>query len=100
MSEYKEWPSALAGTMLILAVFSWSYDYYVLLRIVVTAIAIYCAYNLRAKKDKWWVFIGLALLFNPVVPIYATRGAWFWIDLVGAGIFLTLGRDQYDKKRA
>jgi len=100
VKNYQEWPGALAAVMLILAIFAWPYEYYVLLRWVVTAISIYVAYALGEAKDyKLWIFVGLAILFNPIDPIYRTKPFWIIADLVAAGLFLALSKKQKVVKR-
>jgi hypothetical protein len=66
------------------------YGYFTLLRFVVCAVSLYVAYKLNdVKEGSWWVwgFGLLAVLFNPIIPIYLTREQWQPIDLV-IGIFL------------
>lgn len=95
MEDYNEWPAIVAGLMLILAIFSWPYGYYILLRWVVAAAAIYLAVKLHQNGDNnLWVFVVLAILFNPITPVYGTRDFWFVPDLVGGALFLALGRMQ------
>ena len=31
---------------------------------------------------------GIAILFNPIIPIYLKRQTWFWIDLAAAAAIL------------
>ncbi len=93
MKSYHEWLGALAAVMLILAIFALPYGYYVLLRWVITAISIYVAYFLgEAKDNKLWIFVGLAVLFNPIAPIYSTKSFWIIADLVSAGLFLAFSK--------
>ncbi len=35
-----------------------------------------------------WIFGGITLLFNPIIPVVLTKSTWVLIDLVVAGIFL------------
>lgn len=68
----------------------WGYGYYVLLRWVVTGTALFvlwAAYEL--KETKWiWIMGLIALLFNPIAPIYLDKNTWVIIDFIVAGIFL------------
>ena len=99
MKNYQEWPGALAAVMLILAIFAWPYGYYVFLRWVVTAISVYVAYSLgEAKDSKLWIFVGLAVLFNPFVPIHSTKTFWVIADLVSAGLFLAFSKKGIIKR--
>lgn len=77
--------------MLSLAAFeSWPYGFYQLLRLVVAGSALYMAYHtFRAKKEGWaWPFIGIAVLFNPILPIHLTREQWFAPNVAAAAIFV------------
>jgi hypothetical protein len=82
-------PSRVAGTvsiiLLVLAVSTrWPYGFYTFLRIVVSGAAIWLgveAYQLR-KVPMAWVLGGLAVLFNPLIPIYMRRTQWRWFDFL------------------
>jgi hypothetical protein len=83
----------VAGLMLVGALFALPYGYYQLLRLVVCAVAAYGAW-LAAQGESvgWTVGLGLlALLFNPVVPVYLDRGTWAVIDVVSAGVIVASG---------
>ncbi len=81
----------IAIGMLVLAVPPiWPYGYYTLLRIVVCGVAVYATYvgynvGLRIFLVSW---IFIALLFNPIIPIYLTKEIWVLIDIIVAIIFL------------
>jgi hypothetical protein len=95
MKAYKEWPGAAGAILLILAVFSWPYGYYIFLRWAISAIAVYVAYALSESKDnKLWIFVGVMVVFNPVVPIYLERSLWIVIDFVSAGFFLAFSKQD------
>ncbi|MBY5762562.1 hypothetical protein HFO06_05495 [Rhizobium leguminosarum] len=77
--------------LLIFAVFPLPYGYYFFLRLAISASAAYLAWVDYKKKDAfngWSLILSMvALLFNPLIPIYLDRGSWFVIDLAVAGIF-------------
>lgn len=99
MNDYREWPGALTAVLLILAIFSLPYGYYTFLRWVVTAASIYVAYYLSESKDnKLWIFVGLAVLFNPIAPIYSTKSFWVIVYLISAGLFLAFSKKQVIKE--
>ena len=90
--KYKNIASIVSIVMLLLAMPAiWPYGYYILLRWVVTASAIFLvwvSYNL--KKTFWLFLMGIiALLFNPIAPIHLDKETWVIIDLIVAVIFLT-----------
>jgi uncharacterized protein DUF6804 len=76
--------------MLIVALAPLPYGYYTLLRFLVCGVNGYGTYLSAAELNKpgWaWAFGIIAVLFNPVAPIYLNRGTWAVID-VGIAIFL------------
>lgn len=86
-------PVAAAIAFLLLAVLgSWPYGFYTMLRLVVCGAAIYVAYAAaRANIALWlWVMVGIALLFNPLVPVSFERELWRLIDLIVAIVFVVL----------
>jgi len=80
--------------LLLLAIFPLPYGYYTLLRLVVTVCAIIAAWvSFKAKETVNWevVAMGLiAILFNPLAPVWLSRSVWLPIDLVAAGFFAYL----------
>ena len=67
----------------------WPYGYYVLLRLLVfAATTVTLATSPQERARNWLALGGLALLFNPVVPIHLTRVIWAPIDLVAAWILV------------
>jgi hypothetical protein len=92
MVSYKKIVSAVAIAMLLLAIPSgiWPYGYYQILRWAVCGIAIFLV--IIAQKLEmvgWlWIMIAIAILFNPIFPIYLDKGTWALIDLATAIILL------------
>lgn len=90
--KYKNVVTIISIGMLLIAIPTglWGYGYYVLLRWVVTGTALFvlwAAYEL--KETKWiWIMGLIALLFNPIAPIYLDKNTWVIIDFIVAGIFL------------
>lgn len=75
---------------LFLAIYSWSYDYYVLLRWGISIIAGYSAFKFYEAKQNslTYVLSGVVILFNPILPVYLTKGIWVILDICVAFIFL------------
>lgn len=68
------------------------YGYFTLLRFVVCAVGAYLAYKTYEgnKESIWvWLFGGIAVLFNPIIPIHLQRETWWVIDLI-VGVFFLL----------
>jgi FtsH-binding integral membrane protein len=77
--------------LLVGAVARWPHGYYTALRLVVCFAALLVMvveYERVGKIGLWIIAFGLvALLFNPVIPVYLTRHIWFYIDLGVAALF-------------
>ena len=99
--SYTKLLSALAGILLLLAVPSiWPYGYYQLLRWVVAAIAVYNAYTAHQQGKSGWmiVMIGIAILFNPIAPIFLSKEIWAVIDVIAAVVMFVSIRKIAPKK--
>lgn len=85
-------PCIIATIMLILALVSWPYGYYQLLRFVVCGISVYVAFIAYNWHKIWaaWLFGFVAVLFNPFVPIHLPRETWQPIDVICAVLFVTV----------
>jgi len=80
-------PAFISILFLAFSFFHWPYGYYTLMRLIVSLSAVYYAYNIYQKKHKinlwFWGLIGVALLFNPVFPVYFyDRLIWGIIDIL------------------
>ena len=62
------------------------YSYFQILRWVVTIVAIYNSYSFyKAKNNKWMIIMGaIAVLFNPIAPIYFEKDTWEALDIFSA----------------
>jgi len=93
--KLNKWPAVVSAIILMLSFFSWPYGFYTLLKLVVTAAAIYYTYYLYkilARQNFWfWGFVFIAILFNPIVPVtLGDKSIWLIIDVIVA-IFLLVG---------
>lgn len=83
------WP--ITAALLVMATFDLPYGYYTLLRIVVCAFAVAvfaCAWDGATPKRIWpLIFVGVAIVFNPLIPIHLERATWFFLD-VGAAVLI------------
>ena len=81
----------VATVMLVIALADLPYGYYTALRIIVCGVAAYgVQVARRANTEGWMVALGLiAIVFNPIIPIYLDRGVWAIVDLIGAVVLLT-----------
>jgi hypothetical protein len=83
----------IPAVLLLLALLPLPYGFYTLLRLVVTICAVVIAYYHWQSGGKGVAFaMGfIALLFNPLTPVYLTREIWAPIDLGLAMFFGILG---------
>jgi hypothetical protein len=82
-------PALAAALLLLIALGHHPYGYYTFLRLAVCAAAIVVAWIAWRSDAEWamWPFIGIAILFNPLVPVYLQRSTWKPIDLICALAF-------------
>jgi urea transporter len=85
-------PAAIAALMLFGALAPWPYGYYQLLRWVTCGVAVYVAFLAYAWEKKWatYLFGFIAVLFNPLLPIYLLREIWQPIDVICALLFVVV----------
>jgi hypothetical protein len=83
---------AVTSLVLVLGTYGrFPYDFYTLERFLVSGVAIWIAYGAYTigvfTRLPVVLFGGLAVLFNPLIPVHLTRQDWHPIDLVVAAIF-------------
>ena len=85
-------PAIIAAIMLFLALAPWPYGYYQLLRFVVCCVGAYIAYLAYIRQKIWatWLFGFIAVLFNPLLPIYLSRELWQPIDIICGILFIAI----------
>jgi hypothetical protein len=77
----------IAVVLLVAAVFGrWPYGFYTFLRLFVCGTSVYLTFVTYTAKHKLWPWIvgGLAVLFNPLVPIHLHRSNWQVLDALAA----------------
>src|SRR5271165_5275592 len=83
--------ATIAILLLVAAVFGrWPYGFYTFLRLFVCGTSVCLAFVAYTAKDKFWLWLmgGLAVLFNPLVPIHLPRSAWQFFDALSAMLLL------------
>lgn len=85
----ENWFKLVAIIILLVAIGDHQYSYYQLVRWVTTISAGYLAYEYySSQKTGWmWIFIAVAILFNPIVPFYLEKNTWHIFDFIGAVLF-------------
>lgn len=80
----------ITAIALVFALAEWQYDYYTLLRVITCVTGIWGTLKYFDKEQKSLsVGFGIvALLFNPIFPIYLERVTWAFIDIGGAVFIL------------
>src|SRR5680860_1621909 len=84
------WPALIPIIFLVLSFGSWPYAFYQALRWVVCLSAGYLTYKSYGQKETSWVviFAIIAILFNPIVPFYMTKGTWQFFDLIALSLLI------------
>lgn len=82
----------VAAVLLIWAPAHHPYSYFTLLRWIVCGVSLFVAYCLYEKQLPViaLLFIGMAILFNPIAPVYLRRATWAPIDY-GSAVIMFLG---------
>ena len=84
----------ILGIMLLAALGHLPYGYYIILRWGVTIGASISTFDAFSKdRGGWgWIFIAMAILYNPIIPVYLTKAIWTPINIVTAVlIFVSIG---------
>lgn len=81
-----------------IAIFALPYGYYTFMRLVITGLSLYAAFN-HSKKDEaqFWILLGITVLFNPFIPIHLSRDTWMPIDIITGSYFVFLGKKQREE---
>lgn len=86
--KFSKIPAIIATIALLLTFIDWhSYGYYTIMKFIVTGTLAYYAfyiYTVLKKIDYWfWITVGIAILFNPIVPVYLKdKSTWLVIDVL------------------
>lgn len=85
----------ITAGMLFLGSFSLPYGYYMLLRFVACGIFVWAAHIAFKRNENIlpWVFVVLAVVFNPILKIHFPKEIWAMIDFC-SGIFLIFIRGK------
>jgi hypothetical protein len=87
--------------LMFLAIFDLPYTYYAFLRPVVFIGSILLIFLITQQNSKLTLLIMLisiiALLFNPIIPIYSNRGFWLPVNVLSGIIFAYISLN-YGKK--
>jgi len=89
-SRFTKYFVILSILILFGAIAEWPYGYYTFLRWITCISSILVALQAFEKNIDWVkiVFIVIAILFNPLVPIYLSRSTWIPLDIITAILFI------------
>ena len=82
----------IVAGLLFVALFPLPYGYYQFLRLVVVGTFGYGAYISYQRKHSIlpWLLGGIALLFNPLIPVSFDREIWAVLDVIVGAILLAV----------
>lgn len=82
-------PIIISIILLLLAILPLPIGYYTFLRLVVCGTAIFLAHQSYQKQNMSWVWTTgfIALIFNPLIPLYLGRELWVVVDIIVAVVF-------------
>src|SRR3989344_6097425 len=89
-SEYRILFSKIAAIVLLVAVIPiWPYFFYQALKLVVFGASAFSVYIYHKEKDTKWmvIMIVIAIVFNPVNPLYFGHFLWSIVDIIVALLF-------------
>jgi len=80
----------IAAGLLFLGILELPYGYYILLRIFICLLSGITAFvSIESNNKSWmWLFGIIAILFNPIIPIYLEKEIWVVIDFIVGIIFI------------
>ncbi len=84
----------VSGVLLLLAIPSWwSYGFYILLRWIICVISVCVAYGFYKSNLTGWslIFGSIAIIFNPLFPLYLSKSSWVGIDIISSFLFFITG---------
>jgi hypothetical protein len=93
--------SGFLAFLMFLAIFDLQYSYYEFLRPVVFIGSILLIFLITQQNSKLSLLIMLisiiAILFNPIIPIYSNRGFWLPVNILSGTLFSYISLN-YGKK--
>jgi hypothetical protein len=94
--------SLICSVFLLVALAPLPSGFYTFLRIVVFIGALVIAFGKHASANSLlrWGFIAIAVLFNPIIPVYLyEKGIWMPIDIIAAIAFAAYSFNSSSKSK-
>jgi prepilin signal peptidase PulO-like enzyme (type II secretory pathway) len=84
----------ICAAMLFVGAAPLPYGYYTLLRLVACGVFAFAAFVSFDRKHKTlpWVYVLLALLFNPIIKVHLPKEAWAFVDVAAAIMLLATAK--------
>jgi hypothetical protein len=82
---------AVGVAALFLAIAGMPFGYYALLRVFICILSIYLGWEIWSANSASafiFLFVGLAVVYNPVFPLRLGRGVWLLANIITIGIYL------------
>ena len=82
--------SAIATIAVVVGLAELPYGYYMLLRLLLCGISLFLVFGAKLNLEDWhrWTLGGLAVLYNPVLPIYlGEKGLWIIANIATVVLF-------------
>ncbi len=92
----------ITAGLLLVGALPMPYGYYMLLRIAATLVFAWAAFIAHEKSYEWlpWVYAILAILFNPIMPVYFQKELWVIIDILAAALLFLTQRHLVDDDKS
>jgi hypothetical protein len=83
------WLQVLAIVALLGALGAWPFAYYQLMNWIVLGAALSTAWMAYQRKQEAvaWLFLAVAVVFNPLAPLYLGPAVWKIADCIAAALF-------------
>ena len=83
----------IAAAVVALGLLPMPYGYYVLLRLFLCGVSLYFLTRPRVRETEKWVLGGLAVLYNPIVPVeLGSKLLWSVVNIATVAWFWRLDR--------
>ena len=86
-------PAVVGSALSLLSIAPMPYGYYQFSRFAITAMAIWALSSCFNRQRVGWsvAFGAIAVLYNPLIPIYMARESWALFNLLGGILFIVVG---------
>ena len=82
--------AVISSIAIVIALGDQPYGYYRLLRLVLCGVSLFLAFGTDRHRAHWelWTLVGLAVLYNPLIPIYLRdKSVWTLANVITVAVF-------------